>query len=89
MIVTPQLKNQHLLWRAGFGPMAEEYHQLASASHKSYVNSLFKASAKGPQMIDVADSAVKGLVMGVQEASTKKTRPRRNGTPAPSPAKPR
>ena len=72
MIVTPQLKNQHLLWRAGFGPMAEEYQQLASASHKSYVNSLFKASAKGPQMIDVADSAVKGLVMGVQEASTKK-----------------
>lgn len=72
MIVTPQLKNQHLLWRAGFGPMAEEYHQLASATHKSYVNSLFKASAKGPQMIDVADSAVKGLVMGVQEASTKK-----------------
>lgn len=72
MIVTPQLKNQHLLWRAGFGPMVEEYQQLASASHKSYVNSLFKASAKGPQMIDVADSAVKGLVMGVQEASTKK-----------------
>jgi uncharacterized protein (DUF1800 family) len=73
MIVTPQLKNQHLLWRAGFGPMAEEYHQLATASHKSYVNSLFKASAKGPQMIDVADNAVKGLVMGVQEASTKKS----------------
>jgi uncharacterized protein (DUF1800 family) len=72
MIVTPQLKNQHLLWRAGFGPMAEEYNQLASASHKSYINSLFKASAKGPQMIDVANSAVKGLVMGVQEASTKK-----------------
>ena len=72
MTVTPQLKNQHLLWRAGFGPMAEEYHQLASASHKSYINSLFKASAKGPQMIDVADNALKGLVMGVQEASTKK-----------------
>jgi uncharacterized protein (DUF1800 family) len=72
MIVTPQLKNQHLLWRAGFGPMVEEYHQLATASHKSYVNSLFKASDKGPQMIDVADNAVKGLVMGVQEASTKK-----------------
>lgn len=72
MIVTPQLKNQHLLWRAGFGPMAEEYHQLATASHKSYVNSLFKASAKGPQMIDVADTALKGLVMGVQDAGTKK-----------------
>ncbi|THU37210.1 DUF1800 domain-containing protein [Niastella caeni] len=67
MIVTPQLKNQHLLWRAGFGPMAEEYHQLPTASHKSYVNSLFKASAKGPDMIDVADSALKGLVMGIKE----------------------
>jgi uncharacterized protein (DUF1800 family) len=68
MIVTPQLKNQHLLWRAGFGPMAEEYQQLATASHKSYVNSLFKASAKSPEMIDVADSALKGLVMGLKEA---------------------
>ncbi len=72
MTVTPQLKNQHLLWRAGFGPMAEEYHQLATASHKSYVNSLFKASAKGPEMIDVADNAIKGLIMGVKEVGTKK-----------------
>jgi uncharacterized protein (DUF1800 family) len=67
MIVTPQLKNQHLLWRAGFGPMASAYHQLATASHKSYINSLFKSSAKGPEMIDVADNALKGLVMGVKE----------------------
>lgn len=72
MIVTPQLKNQHLLWRAGFGPMAEEFQQLASASHKSYVNSLFKASAKGPDMIDVADNAIKGLVMGIKEAGMQK-----------------
>jgi len=75
MIVTPQLKNQHLLWRAGFGPMAEEYQQLATASHKSYVNSLFKASAKGPEMIDVADSALKGLVMGLKEAGRQKQDP--------------
>lgn len=68
MIVTPQLKNQHLLWRAGFGPMAEEYQQLATASHKSYINSLFKASAKSPETIDVADNALKGLMMGLKEA---------------------
>lgn len=74
MIVTPQLKNQHLLWRAGFGPMAEEYQQLATATNKSYVNSLFKASAKGPEMIDVADSALKGLVMGVKEVSNAQKR---------------
>jgi uncharacterized protein (DUF1800 family) len=74
MIVTPQLKNQHLLWRAGFGPMAEEYQQLATATNRSYVNSLFKASAKSPEMIDVADSALKGLVMGVKEVSNAQKR---------------
>jgi uncharacterized protein (DUF1800 family) len=67
MIVTTQVKNQHLLWRAGFGPMAEEFHQLASSSNKSYINSLFKASTKNPEFIDVADSALKGLAMGVRE----------------------
>lgn len=74
MIVTPQLKNQHLLWRAGFGPMAEEYQQLATATNKSYINSLFKASAKGPEMIDVADNAFKGLMMGVKEVSNAQKR---------------
>jgi Uncharacterized protein conserved in bacteria len=69
MKVTTQVKNQHLLWRAGFGPMAEEFHQLATASNKSYVNSLFKASAKSPEYIDVAHSALKGLAMGVREVS--------------------
>jgi uncharacterized protein (DUF1800 family) len=67
MIVTTQVKNQHLLWRAGFGPMAEEFHQLSSATNKSYLNSMFKASAKGPEYLDVADSALKGLAMGVRE----------------------
>lgn len=67
MKVTTQVKNQHLLWRAGFGPMAEEFHQLSTASNKSYINSLFKASAKGPEYIDVAHSALKGLAMGVRE----------------------
>src|ERR1044071_8191660 len=70
MVITNQLKNQHLLWRAGFGPMAEEFHQLATVSQKSYINSLFKASSKGPDMIDVADNALKGLVMGVKDIST-------------------
>lgn len=66
-MVTNQLKNQHLLWRAGFGPMAEEFGQLTSASQKSYVDVLFKASSKSPAYIDVASNALKGLVMGVDE----------------------
>lgn len=66
-MVTNQLKNQHLLWRAGFGPMAEEFHQLSKASSKSYLEALFKASSKSPTYIDVASNAVKGLMMGIDE----------------------
>lgn len=78
MPVTPQLKNQHLLWRAGFGPMAEEIPQLATATHRSYFNALLKASAKEPEMIDVADNALKGLVMGIREVGQQQRKPDEN-----------
>ena len=68
MNVTNQQKNQHLLWRAGFGPMTEEIGQLGSASQKSYVDALFKASSKQPTYIDVADNGLKGLTMGLGDA---------------------
>lgn len=67
MAVSNQLKNQHLLWRAGFGPMAEEFDQVAKGSTTSYVNALFKASSKIPAYIDVADNFIKGLTMGIDE----------------------
>src|SRR4051812_21774969 len=67
MVVTNQLKNQHLLWRAGFGPMAEELDQLANSSQKSYFNALSKASRKKPEYLDLADNYIKGLMMGVEE----------------------
>lgn len=66
-MVTNQLKNQHLLWRAGFGPIAQEFHQLPKASTTAYVEALFKASSKSPAYIDVASNALKGLMMGVDE----------------------
>ena len=62
-----QLKNQHLLWRAGFGPMAEDFLQVITATSSSYVAALFKASSKIPDSIDVADNSIKGLVMGIEE----------------------
>ncbi|MGZ5133799.1 MAG: DUF1800 family protein, partial [Flavitalea sp.] len=68
-MVSNQLKNQHLLWRAGFGPMAEQIGQLATGSQKAYVEALFKSSAKSPGYIDVASNALKGLVMGIDEIS--------------------
>ncbi len=67
MVVTNQLKNQHLLWRAGFGPMAEDLSQLATASQKSYFQALLKASQKKPEYLDLADNYIKGLVMGIDE----------------------
>src|SRR5690606_21344973 len=72
MVVTNLLKNQHLLWRAGFGPMAEEMHQLATVSQAAYVKTLFKSSERKPTYIDVADGALKGLVMGLNELGRQK-----------------
>jgi uncharacterized protein (DUF1800 family) len=67
MVVTNQLKNQHLLWRAGFGPMAEDLGQLASATQKSYFHALVKASKAKPEYLDLADNYIKGLMMGIDE----------------------
>lgn len=74
MVVTNQLKNQHLLWRAGFGPMAEELGQMTNASQKSYFRALAKASQKSPIYIDVADNYIKGLVMGIDEIGKQQQR---------------
>ena len=74
MVVTNQLKNQHLLWRAGFGPMAEELGQLANATQKSYFAALSKASRKKPEYLDLADNYIKGLVMGAEEIGRQQRR---------------
>ncbi len=68
MSLTNQIKNQHLLWRAGFGPAVEQLNDLPDFSPKQFYKALVKASEKKPEMIDVADDALKGLVMGIQDA---------------------
>lgn len=59
MAVSNQQKNQHLLWRAGFGPAAEEMQQIRKAGQRSYVKALFKSSEKTPAFLDVADASIK------------------------------
>jgi len=61
MVISNQLKNQHLLWRAGFGPMTEDIDQLSHSSQKSLFKALLKSSSGIPEYIDVADSMLKGL----------------------------
>jgi len=68
MPLTNQVKNQHLLWRAGFGPAAEQLGELAHFTPKQYYKALVKASSKKAEYIDVADDYLKGLMLGIEEA---------------------
>ncbi len=67
MALSNQLKNQHLLWRAAFGPMAENVNELAGVSQKDLYQLLLKTSAKKPGRFDVARNSFDGLVKGVQD----------------------
>jgi len=69
MLITNRIKNQHLLWRAGFGPMAENAASLDDISQKKLWELLVKTSAKKPQKIAVANNLVDGLVEGVKDLS--------------------
>jgi len=67
MPLTNQAKNQHLLWRAGFGPVVEELVELSKFSPNQFYKGLVKASDKKPEYIDVADDYLKGLMLGIEE----------------------
>lgn len=62
------LQNQHLMWRAGFGPAVEQLGDLSRYTPQQIFKALVKASSKKPVFIDVADDYLKGLLMGIEEA---------------------
>src|SRR6476620_9960503 len=66
-MASTQLKNQHLMWRAGFGPAASQVDQLRSVTPSMLYKALQKASSKKPEYIDVANDYLKGLFMGAGE----------------------
>lgn len=63
-----QIKNQHLLWRAGFGPMIENVNQLRDISQKELWEVIKKSSSKVPKYIDVSTGTIDGLLRGVADA---------------------
>lgn len=63
-----QWANQHLLWRAGFGPAVQDLHQLQQADPVSVYKTLVKDSARKPDYLDVVPNAFKGLMTGIGEA---------------------
>ena len=67
MAASNRLKNQHLLWRAGFGPMAENAADLDKVSPKELWSLLVKTSSKKPEKIEVAQNLIDGLYKGVQD----------------------
>jgi uncharacterized protein (DUF1800 family) len=69
MAISNRLKNQHLLWRAGFGPMAENAANLDKVSQKELWALLLKTSSKKPEKIEVAQNLVDGLFKGIQDVA--------------------
>lgn len=74
MSVKDQLNNQHLMWRAGFGPSVEQLPNLAQQSPRQLFSALQKSSSKKSEYIDVADDFLKGLFAGIEELGRQERR---------------
>jgi uncharacterized protein (DUF1800 family) len=74
MPVSTQIKNQHLMWRAGFGPAVEQLRDLSDVSPTQLYKALQTASSKKPEYIDVADDFLKGLFAGIDEVGRQERR---------------
>src|SRR6266487_1040755 len=68
MPLSNQLKNQHLLWRAGFGPAVEQLDNLDKLSLQTLYKAVHKTASKKPEFIQAADNYLQGLMMGIQDA---------------------
>jgi uncharacterized protein (DUF1800 family) len=65
MPISIQQKNQHLLWRAGFGPAAEQWNDLSKTSPQKFYDALEKASRKEPMPFKIATNFADGLMNGI------------------------
>lgn len=54
------------MWRAGFGPAADQLEQLKKITPTQLYKALQKASSKKPEYLDATDDYLKGLVKGIQ-----------------------
>ena len=68
MPLSSQQKNQHLLWRAGFGIDLNLLDKVNNSNHKELFSSLQKANNSEIEYFDVADNSIKGIFMGVGDA---------------------
>jgi uncharacterized protein (DUF1800 family) len=69
MAISNRLKNQHLLWRAGFGPMAENAAAMDTLPQKKLWELLLKTSTKKAAKIEVAQNLFDGLYKGIKDVA--------------------
>lgn len=67
MALTNQIKNQHLMWRAGFGPAVEQLGDLSKYNHKQVYKALIKGSDSKPDYLNAASNYLDGLYKGMQD----------------------
>lgn len=60
------------MWRAGFGPAADQLEQLKQVTPVQLYKALQKASSKKPEYLDATDSYLKGLMKGIQDEGKRK-----------------
>jgi uncharacterized protein (DUF1800 family) len=66
-LMSKQLKLQHLLWRAGFGPEAASWPQWERLDESAWWPKLKANAVAPPDYFDLVDNAVRGLLMGLDE----------------------
>jgi uncharacterized protein (DUF1800 family) len=67
MPASNRLKNQHLLWRSAFGPMAENSASLDTISQKDLWQLLVKTSSKPVEKIEVTKNPADEYMMGMTD----------------------
>ena len=67
MQVSNRLKNQHLLWRSAYGPMAENAASLDNISQKNLWALLVQTSGKPVQKIEVTKNPADEYMMGMTD----------------------
>lgn len=72
MPASNRLKNQHLLWRAAFGPMAENAESLDTISPKKLWELLIKTSEKAPGKMNVSQNLIDTYFTGAKEMDAMK-----------------
>lgn len=60
------------MWRAGFGPAADQLDQLKNITPLQLYKALQKASSKKPEYLDATSDYLKGLMKGIQDEGMRK-----------------